>query len=514
MKNTKYILILGLVLLGLFLIMNTASAVVCLGSNNGRQWGEGGPQDCIFIQDGKHTLKEVYDTANITTAIICEIASGAANSTYLVNASIQVNETGVLIIDSDSDWVMLSSIDGAIANITSYGRLFINGSLVTAVVPAGGGLNNSVNDTTYATGAKSRPYIAVNNSETTGDGAFGLGTGTRIAYLGGNLNESYGGVCINDTGGTPVFTATNTHISHCYDGLFIKSIISGTALSQINVTNCERFGIRIDSDSAINFTASNSTNNGIDWQMHSDVYSDINNTDANYILGPTSATGNVAYLNNVTQKYRLVHKTRGSTVLNATSLDVQVTTSDNDYCNCNFTSLTAWTGETLDADFVQFVIGGYGAGGDYTVSVTEDGINELVTADSNGHITYNYTGSWSTKTFSAIQHTPSGGGGSGAPIQPTTYYKCVHGKLATYTSPTYPGEGWLLYPPECEDTTSAPTLAIGGEVSDTVVASAFVLIIIAFLAIWKVPYFKKFGSNKWLLFLVLLALILIIAGII
>lgn len=519
-KATKYLLF-GLLALGaLLVIANSASAAIDLGSQKGAKNGDGTTADTIFITGQKATIPDVYADADVTTAHLAEIASGAANSTYLLNCSIQVNESGILVIDATCDWLWLASIDGKIANITCYGRLFINGSMVTAMTYAVGGLNNSVNDTTYATGAKTRPSIRVNNSEGTGDSAFGMSS-ARIAYLGGALNESYGGVCINDTGGSPVFTASNTHISHCYNGLFIKSIMSGTALSGLNVTNNLVYGIRLDADSAINFTNCNSSNNGAgDWVCHSDVVSNINNTDQHFMLRATASTG-TADLNNITQKYRLVSRTRGNTAWNLTSMDMQGFTSDHDYCNINLTSNSQWTGETLDADFVSFTVAGLSPHTDYQL-IVDSAQATTTTSDANGHATFNYTGSWSTKTFVVQLYSPSGGGGSGD----TSFVTCYRCQGENVVSAEFRGEcpdDWSEIKPNCAAvvTPQQPASSQGegtlieGVQDEYLLLAA--LVIVGIVIIWKYGIVKKARrikpkpSLKWILGIIIALALLYLA---
>lgn len=498
----------------MLVIMNTAMGAAGIHLGSQKKHGDGTTADTIFITGTKATIPDVFADADVTTAHLCEIASGDANSTYLLNCSIQVNESGILVIDTTCDWLWLSSIDGAIANITSYGRLFINDTLVTAMVPAtgAGGLNaSSANDTTFNTGAKTRPSIRVNNSEGDGDGAFGLSS-ARIAYLGGDINESYGGICINDTGGSPLFTATNTHISHCYNGLFIKSIIVGeTPLSNINVTNCNVFGIRIDADSAVNFTNVNSTNNGVDWYTHNDVVSTINNTQLStvtkYFLDDLTDT------TNITQGNIVISRKRGNTAWNITSRDVQFTTSDNDYVIINMSSTSSWTGQTDDADFLGIVLPGFGAGNEYSLSVND--WNENSVADANGHLTFNYTGTWSTKTFAVSQKKNPISTGGGSTTTYTTYYRCSDGNVISQVFASDPGGDWSTSRPDCTTTITVPpplSTTGEGEVEDTVVMTTAIVIIIACLAIWKVPWFNRFGQNKWLLLIGIIVLALIALG--
>jgi len=464
MKKTHMVIIGLLALCSLIVIMNSASAVgIDLGSQ--KKFGDGTTADKIFVDAGECTIEDIYDDGDIDGTILQEITD---KKQYLLNCSIQVNKSGVLKIDSDScDWLMLASNDSKIANITCYGRLFINASLVTAVNWMPGGSDNYVNDTTYATGARSRPSIVCNSS---GDDAQSIMSmaGARIAYLGSNHNESTGGVVVNDTGGSPALALDNVHISYCYNGLFIKSIITATTQDQLNVTNNLVFGIKIDSDSAVNFTNTNSTYNGAcDWYTHYDVTSTINNTGGlgSKTLIYTGATGEI---NNVTQKFRTVSRTRGDTAWNLTARDIRFSTSDNDYVNINMSDTQfvnqEFTGETLDADFLKIVWPGMPRTNYYQL-IVDDAFYTYANPDGDHLLTLNYSGSWSTKTFDIESYTPPGTGGGGGGTDPDlkTYYKRVNGEVVSAQFKDAPA-GWSLTRPNCGGSSTTVGDSTGGGV--------------------------------------------------
>ena len=214
LKKTKMIL-LGLFFLGLLILVFTLNVSASIHVDE--------TKELIYIYDDEHDMQEIMADASVTTAMLENLSGG----NWLLNFSIQVNDTGSLVLTPDDHcvWLKMHDQDGTqLSNITVHGKFYANNTMITSWNRTAG--ENSTGWDVY------RPYIYIAPLTDADDTHAEFNT-CQIGYLGFNEDNKYGIVYEDTEGLDPT--------GHMYDCTVEKNHIGidfqGCSYMWVNDTN-------------------------------------------------------------------------------------------------------------------------------------------------------------------------------------------------------------------------------------------------------------------------------------